>query len=125
MANEPCAYYKTALPLWLCEFITGMHLGCIWFCVPPCRRGLAPWRPRARCAGGGRWWGVSVLTAAGVAPYAFAGLVLLFLALFWVLRQSRHPKLRGKSKWWNVETALGSSVFLLLLFTAPGFWYSR
>jgi len=75
MANEPCAYYKTALPLWLCEFITGFFL--------------------------------------------------LFLFLFYVLRQSRHPKLRGKPRWWTVETALGSSVFLLLLFTAPGFWYSR
>ena len=54
-----------------------------------------------------------------------AGFFLLFLFLFYVLRQSRHPKLRGKPRWWTVETALGSSVFLLLLFTAPGFWYSR
>jgi len=26
MANEPCAYYKTAFPLWLCEFITGARI---------------------------------------------------------------------------------------------------
>ena len=52
------------------------------------------------------------------------GLVLLFLCLFWVLKQSRHPKIRAKDHWWSVEAALGSSILLLLIFTAPGFWYS-
>ena len=34
MANEPCAYYKTALPLWLCEFIIGAGRTAAQSCPP-------------------------------------------------------------------------------------------
>ena len=40
MGNEPCAYYKTALPIWLCEFITGAWL------QPRVTPALAPLGPR-------------------------------------------------------------------------------
>ena len=63
--------------------------------------------------------------AKGLLILAPTGLVLLLIGFFWLFRQSRHLKLRGKERWWTVETALGSSVFALLLFSAPGFWYSR
>jgi len=50
--------------------------------------------------------------------------VLLSIGLFWVLRQSRHPALRGKDRWWLVETAAGSVLFVMMLYNNPGFWYS-
>jgi hypothetical protein len=51
--------------------------------------------------------------------------VLLSIGLFWVFRQCRNPKIRGKERWWTVEAALGSTVFMMLLYNSPGFWYSR
>jgi len=54
-----------------------------------------------------------------------AGLVLLTLGLFWLVRQSRNPKLRTKDRWWLVEAALGSTLFVMMLYNNPGFWYAR
>ena len=52
-------------------------------------------------------------------------MVLLTIGLFWVFRQCRHPRIRAKERWWSVEAALGSTVFVFLLYNGPGFWYSR
>jgi hypothetical protein len=56
---------------------------------------------------------------------AFAGVVLLSIALFWLFRQCRNPKIRVKDRWWMVEALLGSTVFIMMLYNNPGFWYAR
>jgi hypothetical protein len=54
-----------------------------------------------------------------------AGMVLLTVGLFWLVRQSRNPKIRAKDRWWLVEAALGSTLFIMMLYNNPGFWYAR
>jgi hypothetical protein len=51
--------------------------------------------------------------------------VLLSIALFWLFRQCRNPKIRVKDRWWMVEALLGSTVFIMMLYNNPGFWYAR
>jgi hypothetical protein len=136
MANEPCAYYKTALPLWLCEFIVGARRSNAH------SRGPSAALPRAPAAPAACSWSRRPITHATPTrlcvtlrvclPFAhhalwslLLGVVLLSIGLFWVFRQCRHPRIRAKERWWSVEAAMGSTVFVFLLYNGPGFWYSR
>jgi hypothetical protein len=51
--------------------------------------------------------------------------VLLSIGLFWLFRQCRNPKIRVKERWWLVEAVLGTSIFTMMLYNNPGFWYAR
>lgn len=66
MGNEPCAYYMTFLPIWLCEFITGcvlISIGLFWV-FRQCRN------PKIRVKD--RWWTVE----------AFLGVFMFTMMLF-------------------------------------------
>jgi hypothetical protein len=54
-----------------------------------------------------------------------SGVVLLSIGLFWLFRQCRNPKIRVKERWWLVEAVLGTSIFTMMLYNNPGFWYAR
>lgn len=136
MANEPCAYYKTALPLWLCEFIVGARrsdahsrgpsAACPTPPQPPQLLAVAPpmvpWRLRPPVSHVA--YASAQRSRRSVVP-RLLGVVLLSIGLFWVFRQCRHPRIRAKERWWSVEAALGSTVFVFMLYNGPGFWYSR